>query len=193
MNYTQEQLDAAVAEARKGLFTEDDLTRRVTSEVDRRVESGIQKGLETQRAKWEEEYKRTQNLTAEQLAAEKLREAQESLSAKEREINRKANLADAKDMLSSAQVPKAHYEKVVGMLVTENAEDTKSRVQNFIDAFLAMKSEVETQIKSDVSKVPPPDQNKTKPITKADFDKMGFSEKVAFKQSNPELYKEFIK
>ena len=53
--YTQEQVDAIVAEkvadATKGLFDEDTLNAKVTAEVDRRVESGIQKGLETQRKK----------------------------------------------------------------------------------------------------------------------------------------------
>ncbi len=191
--YTQEQIDAMIAEAKKGLFGEDELTRRVTSEVDRRVETGIQKGLETHKSKWEEEFKRKQTLTAEELASQKMKEMQETLTTKEKEINRKANLTDAKDMLASAGVPKSQYEKVVSMLVNEDSESTKANVQSFIETFTSLKTDLETQIKTEFTKVPPPSQGDNKPITKADFDKMGYAEKIKFKQTNPEQYKEFMK
>lgn len=191
--YTQEQIDelleTARTEARTGLFTQDDLEKKVQSETDRRVNSALEK----KKPEWEAEYTRTQNLSAEQIAAEKMKEAQDNLTTKEKEINRKANLTDAKDMLTSAGIPKAQYDKVVGMLVSDDAEVTKANVQNFIDTFSALKTDIETQVKADISKVPPPDQSKNRPVTKADFDKLSFADKVAFRQTRPELYKEFIK
>lgn len=42
--------------------------QRVTSETDRRVESGIQKGLETSKLKWETEYSERAKLSADELA-----------------------------------------------------------------------------------------------------------------------------
>ena len=45
LKFTQEQLDALinekVSEKTKGLYTEDDFNRKLTAEVDRRVETGI--------------------------------------------------------------------------------------------------------------------------------------------------------
>ena len=71
-----------VADATKGLFTEDDLNKRVISEVDRRVESGIQKGLETQKQKWEREYKEVAMLSAEDVAKRQYEEQLKTLTQK---------------------------------------------------------------------------------------------------------------
>ena len=85
MEYTQEELDKLVAdkiaEATKGMYTEDDLQRKVTAEVDRRVESGIQKGLETQKKKWQEEFEKSATMTAEELAKKKLEEQEKARKA----------------------------------------------------------------------------------------------------------------
>lgn len=195
---TQEQLDALIAEkineAKKGLFTEEDLTKKVTAEVDRRVESGIQKGLETQKKKWEEDLASKAKMTAEEIAQKQFEEKLKEVSAKEAEIKRKANLIDAKDMLSEASIPKAQYEKLIDILVSDDSDSTKSRVQNFIDVFNNTKLEIETQVKSTLSNVTSPTQgNGDKVITKSDFIKMPYGEKLKLKQTNPELYKEFMK
>lgn len=196
--FTQEQLDKmledAKLEARKGLFTEEDLTKRVTAEVDRRVESGIQKGLETNKSKWEQEIAERAKLSAEELAKKDFEEKQAHLTAKEREIQKKANKIDAKDMLSEANVPKSHYDKFIDMLVSDDPEVTKTNVQNFVDLFNSTKTEIETSIKSKLSNIPNPKQGDgDKAVTKADFIKMGYAEKIKFKTDHPDLYKEFIK
>lgn len=195
---TQEQIDALVAEriaeAKKGLFTEDELTKRVTSEVDRRVESGIQKGLETQKQKWERELAEKAKLTAEELAKKEFEERTNELSSKEREIKRKANLIDAKDMLANAEIPKSQYEKVITMLVSDDDEATKTNVQNFINVFNETKNDIEAKVKAQFSTIPSPNQGDgTKVVTKKDFINMKYGEKMAFKETHPELYKEYIK
>ena len=196
--YTQEQLDQILAEklaeATKGLYTEDDLQRKVMSEVDRRVETGIQKGLETQKQKWERELSERAKLSAEELARKDFEEQLQAVTKKEREIQKKANMLDAKDMLADAQIPKAQYDKIIGMLVSDDSETTKANVQNFIDMFTNTKVEIETKVKSEFTKIPSPKTgtgNET--VTKDDFIKMSYSEKLKLKTSNPELYKEFIK
>lgn len=196
--FTQEQIDQMiadkVAEAKKGLFTEEDLTKRVTSEVDRRVESGIQKGLETQKQKWEKEFADRAKLTAEELAKKDFEEKMTGLTSKEKEIQKRANKIDAKDMLTEASIPKSHYDKFIDMLVTDDPEITKSNVQNFIDVFNATKTEIETKVKSELSKVPAPEQGKgNKGVTAEDFKKMSYAEKLKFKTEHPEKYKEFMK
>lgn len=194
---SQEQLDALiaerVAEARKGLFTEEELGKRVTSEVDRRVETGIQKGLETQKQRWEIELTERAKLSAEELAKKEFEERIQSVNKKEKEIQRKANQLDAMGMLAEAQIPKSQYEKFIGILVTDDGETTTSNVQNFINVFTETKTEIETKVKSEYSNIPKPNVGAGNGvITKADFDKMGYADKVKFKQTNPDMYKTFM-
>lgn len=195
---TQEQIDALVAtkiaEAKAGLFTEDELTRRVTAEVDRRVESGIQKGLETQKQKWERELTERATLSAEELARKDFEEKTKAVSARELEIKRKANQLDAKDLLSEAQIPKSHYDKFIGMLVSDDEEVTKTNVTNFINMFNSTKTEIETAVKTQYTKIPSPTSgNQSGEMTKEDFNKMGYADKVKFKATYPEVYKQFVK
>lgn len=193
MEYTQEQVDKMIAEAKSGLFTEEDLQKKITSEVDRRVESGIQKGLETKKQKWEREYSERAKLTAEELAQKQLEEKMQELSGKEKEISKKANQIEARNILSEANIPKAHYEKFIDLLVNDDAETTTSNVQNFVDVFNSTKDDITNQIKSEFSNVPKPKTGANGTLTKDDFDKMGYGEKIKFKTENPDLYKEFMK
>ena len=195
--FTQEQIDSLiqekVLEAKKGFFTEDDLNRKVTAEVDRRVESGIQKGILTQKQKWEQEYSERAKMTAEELAKKEYEEKVSVLSQKEIEIKRKDNKLEARELLSNASIPKAHYENFLNILVSEDETVTKSNVENFINMFNSTKTELETTLKSQMSNVPPPKSGNDKVVSKQDFDKMGYAQKMDFKSKFPELYKEFIK
>lgn len=198
MEYTQEQLDKLVAdkiaEATKGMYTEDDLQRKVTAEVDRRVESGIQKGLETQKKKWQDEFEKSATMTAEEIAKKKLEEQVNELTAREREIKKKSNLIEAKDMLSGADIPKSHYEKMLDVLVNDNEDVTKQNITNFIDVFNTTKTEIETKVKSEFSKVTPPSGSEPGTVvTKDIFTKMSYGDKLKFKAESPEQYKEFMK
>lgn len=193
--YTQEQIDAMIAEAKKGLFSEEDLNRKVTAEVDRRVETGIQKGLETQRIKWEEEYSERAKLTAEEIAKKDLEEKAKQVQTQSSELSKRANKLDAKEMLSDANIPKSHYDGFINMLVTDDAEQTKVNVQNFINMFNATKNTIETEVKTQYTNVPKPKQGMGNDgvVTKESFNKMSYKEKVEFKETHPDLYKEFIK
>lgn len=198
MEFSQEQLDVMIlekiTEAKKGLFTEDDVNRKVVSEVDRRVESGIQKGLETQKQKWEVELAQKANLTAEEIAKKKFEQQLNLVTGRESEVSRRANQLEAKELLTDAGIPKSQYEKVITMLVSDNEEVTKANVQSFINMFTETKTELENKIKSELANVPPPKSgNGDKVVSKVDFNKMPYGEKMNFKISNPDLYKEFIK
>lgn len=198
MEMTQEQLDELIKqakeEAKKGLFTEDDVKRKVTAEVDRRVESGIKTGVETQKEKWLREHEEIARMSAEELAQKQIAEKLSVLSEKEKEISRKANRSDARDMLSEAQIPKSHYEKFLDLLVSDDTEKTISNVKNFINVFNETKSEIETKVKSEFSTVSKPKTaTNSGTVTKEEFVKMAFAEKIKFKAEYPELYKEYIK
>jgi Domain of unknown function (DUF4355) len=196
--FTQEQIDQLIAEkiaeSKKGLLTEEEVARRVTAEADRRVESGIQKGLETQRQKWEKEFSEKAKLSAEELAKKELDEKTQGLTQREIEIKRRANKLEAKEMLSEASIPKANYETFMSVLVSDDEEATKANVTSFIEMYNATKTDIETRLKTEMSKVPPPNNSGgDKPVSKADFDKMGYADKVAFKSKHPDLYKQFMK
>lgn len=197
-DFTQEQVDQLIAEkiaeARKGFFTEDDLQKKVTSEVDRRVETGIQKGLETQKQKWEREYSERMKLSAEELARKDFEEKMSTVSVKEKEINLRANKVNAKDLLSDASIPKSHYDKFIDILVSDDEATTKTNVENFIQMFNSTKTEIETQVKSEFTKIKQPTLGGgDKVVSKEEFKKMSYTEKVAFKTANPQQYTEFMK
>lgn len=174
-------------------YTEEEFQKALTKEVDRRVESGIQKGISTQRAKWEEEYQAKAQLTAEELAKKELEEKMQDLQGREAEINKRANRLSALDMLSEAGVPKTQREEALKLIVSSDKSVTDERVQSFINVFTNSKSEIETQIRSDLTKVTAPQVGGGDKVTsKADFDGMTYSERLEFKKSNPEEYKKFI-
>lgn len=191
--YTDEQITTMLTDAKRGLFTPEDLEKKVRAEADRMVETGIQKGLETQRAKWEKDFSEKAKLSAEELAQKEVQDKIQSVTLKELEIKKRANKLEAKEMLSEAQIPKAQYESLIGMLVSDDEETTKTNVTSFINMFNATKIEIETKVKSEMSKVPPPNVGNNGEVTsKDDFNKMGYAEKMKFKTTNPEKYKEFM-
>ena len=196
MEFTQEQLNKMVAEAvagaTKGLYTEEELAKRVTAEVDRRVESGIQKGLETQKSKWEQEFSEKAKLSAEELAKRELDKQLTAISEKEKVIAKRSNLIEAKEFLNEAGIPKTYYEKFTEILISDDTEVTKTNVQNFVDMFSKTKQELETQIKSEFTNVKPPSTGGKQTLTKQDFDGLGYADKIKFKTDNPELYKKFM-
>lgn len=193
MEYTQEQLDEMIKKATEGLFTPEDLEKRVQSEVDRRVETGIQKGLATHKQKWEQEFVEKSKLTAEELAQKQIEETLKSLSEKEKALSKRNNEIEAKHLLTEANVPKSHYDKFIGLLVSDDFETTKSNIDNFINMFNATKSEIETEVKSKLTNVQKPTNGSVGGVTKADFDKMTSIEKIKFKEEHPELFKQFIR
>ena len=191
--YTQEQIDAMMVEARKGYIPESEYQKELQKEVDRRVESGIQKGIETKAEQIRKEAEERAKLSAEEISKKDFEEKEKTLTSKERELAKKENQLAAKDLLSEAGIPKDKYEKLLATLVSDSSDVTVSNVQTFIDVYTSSRSEIETQIKSEFSKVPPPKTGGKDAITKDEFKKMTYSEKLEFKKSKPELYKEFLK
>lgn len=198
MEFTPEQQEvidllvaAAKTEARVGLFTEEDLAKKVTAEVDRRVDTGIKKGIETQRAKWEQEYVEKANMTAEQKFEETLKQ----IAQREADLAKRTNRLNAQNMFVEAGVQKDDYSKFIDILVSDNAELTTTNVNNFIETFKNTQTEIETRLKKQLSIVKAPDVNPegNKGITKETFDKLSMPEKLALKQKDPTLVQSFLK
>lgn len=195
MEYTQEQIDKMIADAKaeatKGLFTKEDLEKEVTREVDRRVETGIQKGIETAHSKWQEEADRKAKLTAEQLAEEKLQEQLGNITARETELNVRANKLDALSKLSTAGVPQSYYEKLLGNLINGDADVTSANVDNLIEVYTTTKTQIEADIKAKMANVAPPAGGGAHDgeMTKEKFSKLSYSDKLELKSSKPEVFK----
>jgi len=196
IEFTPEQqayIDALIAEKTAGLFTKEELQREVTREVDRRVESGIKKGLETYKKKWQAEFEEASKLTAEQLAEKQLENKMKELRERELEVALKGNTFEAKSMLAEANIPKEHYERFVGILVNEDAEASKANVTNFINTFNETKASMEASIKEQLSLIPSPTSGSGgSAVTKEDFIKMTYEQKLKLKTENPEVYKKLI-
>jgi len=202
MEFTPEQqavIDSLVAEAeakaKAGLFTEEDLNKKVTAEVDRRVETGIKKGVETQRSKWEQEYITKANMTAEQRAKEEFDEKFKEIAQREAEIAKRANRLEAQNLFVEAGVKKDDYSKFIDILVSDSVESTTNNVNNFIDTFKNTRSEIEAQLKKELSIIKAPDVNTEgdKGVTKEMFDKMSTQEKIDLKKKAPKLVEGFLK
>lgn len=192
MEFTPEQqahIDKLLLEQSKGLFTEDELNKRVTSEVDRRVESGIQKGLETNRSKWETEFQERAKLTAEELAQKEIQEQLDKINQREAEILKRSNSIDARDMFIGAEIPKDQYEKFMDLLVTDDTDKTIENVSNFIATFNTTKNEIESKLKKEFSQVPPPTLGGgSDGMTKEQFGELTYMERIELKSSNLDLY-----
>lgn len=190
----EEVIEQVDGQENKGkVFTEDEFNKKLTAEVDRRVESGIQKGLETQKQKWQREFEERAKLTAEEIAQKHLEEKTQELTAKEREIAKRANRLEAKELLSGAEIPKAHYDKFLDVLISDDADVTTQNVNNFVEMFNSTKKEIETRLKTEMSTVRNPKQGESeKQMTKAEFNKLPYAKKVEMKRDNPELWKQFM-
>ena len=149
--------------------------------------------METQKQKWQREFEERAKLTAEEIAQKHLEEKTQELTAKEREIAKRANRLEAKELLSGAEIPKAHYDKFLDVLISDDADVTTQNVNNFVEMFNSTKKEIETRLKTEMSTVRNPKQGESeKQMSKAEFNKLPYSKKVEMKRDNPELWKQFM-
>jgi alanyl-tRNA synthetase len=185
-------------------YTDEQIKDMMQRESDRRVTEALQ----TQKAKLEAEKlaaveaeaervrKETlekATLSAEELAQKQLEEKMKEITGKEAAISKKANLLTAKELLTEAGIPKTKYEKMLEVMVSDNAEMTTNTVNQFISVYNETKTEIESALRTELSKVPPPASGGGgAEITKDDFAKMPYAQKLDLKTTNPELYKTFM-
>lgn len=186
--YTQEQLDAM-------LQAEGD--RRVTGALktaQEKWEQQKQVDLENAKLEWAKEVEATAKLTAEEKAQKAMQEKLNEIANRENEISKKANELNAKEKLVGAGVPSSYYGEFLGVMVTPDKDVTEANIDKLIATYNAMKADIETKVKSEFSKVPPPaNGNNGGAVTKTDFDKMSYAEKIKFKTEHPEEFIKFIK
>jgi|SRR6056297_50659 len=184
-----EAIDNAVQKATKGMYSEEDFQQKLQSEVDRRVQSGIEKGVNTQLEKWKQE----QELTAEELAKKKIEERQSELDNISKNLSQKENRLNAINQFSEAGIGKDDYDGMLDLLIDSDPEVTSTKVSTYIDKITSAKSRLEKSLKEKYSKVPSPTSNSGEEgLTKDKFNKMSYSEKIELKNNQPDVYKTFV-
>ena len=187
MEYTDEQISAMLQREADKRVTEALQTAKLKFEADKEI------ALQAERERVERETLEKATLSAEELARKQFEEQVKAVTTRETEISKKQNLLTAKELLADAGIPKSKYEKMLGVMISDNSDATVANVNQFIDMFNETKTELETAIRTEFSKVPPPNTGSGgSDITKEKFATMGYAQKLELKQTNPELYKTFI-
>ena len=173
-------------------YTEEELKQQLQIEGDRRVTSAQNKWknelndiISREKSKWEQESK----MTADELVKKQIEEQSKLLADREREIQLKSNLLGAREKLAQSGIPKEEYEKMIDILVTNDSDKTSENINQFIEVLSSTKSSLENSIRNEFSKIPTPQSlSNTSDITKADFMKMSYGERIKLKEENPELF-----
>ena len=156
-------------------YTQDELEEIVTARV-AREKKATEKAVEeaSKLAKMNEEEKREfeyQKLQ-EELAELKRKDAYYGLSR------------EASKMLAEHDIQA--NDGLLQVLVQDDAEGTQTAVNDFVELFNA---KVEEGVKEALSgRTPKANLNATQVVTQEDFNKMGYSERVALKQKDENLY-----
>ena len=187
-------------------FTPEQLEALLQQEGDKRVTSA----LATARAKWQkeqeellvkkenewkEEYERKATLSAEEKAKEEMQEQINALAKQSDELAKRENILSAKEKLNSANISSDEYKDILDVLVSSDKEATNKNVDNFISILGNTKQTLETKIREELTKVPPPSNNGggDKEMDKSQFNKLSYADKVKLKSENRELFKKLIK
>lgn len=166
-------------------------TPEVQSLIDRRVTEA----LKTARSKWEKDY--NSRLEAEKLSTMNREELyQHQLQQKEIELNEKMT-AFNKELLKNETAKVLDSRKLpVGLLdyvIGNDAEDTKLKIDN-LSSIIEDLVNVKVQERVRINGINPTKGVQSyKDITKEDFQKMGYIERMEIYKKDPNLFNKLIK
>jgi hypothetical protein len=167
-------------------YTQEEVDALLQSEVDRRITSALKKQQQKNEAKMREATKLAQ-MTEEQKRAYELDQREQAIAEKEREFALLENKATASQILADKGIDAS----LVDFIVAEDAETTNNNINLLERAFKkSVKAEVEKRLAGSTPKKGLPID---KAITKEQFMKMSYTELLALKQENPEVYEALSK
>ena len=167
-------------------YTQEEVDALLQAETDRRVTSALKKADAKNQAKLREASKLAA-MTEQQKYEYELEQREQAIAAKERELALAENKAAASKILAD----KGLDVNLVDFVVAEDAETMNTNINLLDKAFKkSVKLEVERRLAGNTPKKGLP---VNKAITKEDFMKMSFTELMALKDENPELYEELSK
>ena len=139
-------------------------------------------------SKWKKQYQ--EKLSAEEQAQIKQDEATAAMQKELEDLRRERNIAQITGALVANDIG-MDAETANAVATAMNAGETE-KVLDGIRQFINTHDKALRE--SAIRNNPTLPGGKTEPtVTKADFDKMGYREMLAFKQQNPELYQEYMK
>lgn len=168
------------------VYTQDEVDALLQSEVDRRITSALKKQQQKNEAKLREAEKLAKMSEQDRYTYE-LEQRERAIADKERELALLENKNEASKILADKGIDLG----LVDFVVAETAEEMNEKINLLDKAFKkSVKAEIEKRLAGNTPKKGLPVD---KTITKQDFMKMSYSEMLALKNENPELYAELIK
>lgn len=170
-------------------YSEEEVAKLVQSEADKRVNQALEK----KQAEWQEQYKAT-------LEEEKRKAAMTEEERWKEEFNKqKAEFEKERSEFTKAQLKASTLEtlakealpaSMVEFVIAEDAETTQARIELFKEAWTdALAKEVNERLKGNTPKVSNTDVLGASEITKEQFRKMGYKDRIKLQEENPTLFK----
>ena len=185
-------------------YTEEQLAELLQKEGDRRVtaalatnktklEQEFEEKLAAQKSQWEKDFTERAKLSAEELAQKEFEQKLAEIAEREKTLRKQSNDILAKQMFTEKGYTADQYEKMLGVLVADNEDATKANIESYMAVLEATRTATESKVRTELTKIPPPPTGDSHggTVSKQDFDKMSYTQKVEFKISNPEEYKTF--
>lgn len=176
------ELETAFEEAssKEGYYSQSDWDRKVNE---------LSQKLHIDKRKTEKQIREEiqRELTLSEAEKEKLRQAE--FEERMRDLSLRENKMLAKDILLKAELDADDLETALGFVVSDDADKTKERAEQYLNTLNKYQSKVQETLKN---QTPNPKAPPASTVTKKDFDKMTYAEKYKFKTENPEAYKEMM-
>lgn len=173
-------------ETEKTSYTKEEVEELLQRETDRRVSSALKKQELKNQQKLKEAEKLAQ-MNEQQKFQYELEQREAAILEKEKALALAENKTEASKILADKGLDLS----LVDFVVAEDAETMNENINLLDKAFKkSVKAEVEKRLAGSTPKRGLPID---KAITKEDFLKMSFSEMLALKEQNPELYSQLSK
>jgi len=177
---TVEEMEAALAD--KNFVDPNTLPKSVKKDVFDKVASELTK------YKKELQELKTSQLTDEEMLKQKLEEAEKA----KQELAIERNRMKAQEVFLKAGLDSEETEKLLAMAVSIDAEDTLAKAQSLVEVISAKQEVAQKKTKEELLKgtgKPENGGNKNPTMTKEDFKKLSYADRVKLRDTQPELYK----
>lgn len=162
-------------------YTQEEVDALLQQEGDRRVTQALKKQAEKNEAKVREAEKLAR-MNEQEKYEYTLQQREQAIAEKERELALMENKNEASKILAEKGISL----QLVDFVVAEDAETMNSNIQLLDQAFkTSVRAEVEKRL---ASKTPKQNLPLNESVTKDDFRKMSYEERVELKRNNPDIY-----
>lgn len=156
------------------------------------------KSLESEKSILETQFNdfKVKNMTDEEKTKAELLKLEEDKKAVARQLSEIAvERVLSKNGVNSETYGEEEYKTLVNNLISDTADNSVNKANNFVNILAKQKEKVEQETTSNLLKNTPNPQvgDVDKVVTKDEFDKMTYSQMMNFMKESPELYNEYSK